>query len=391
MKAIISYFIVFISSVMYMLLFDKKAGGIMTVFITVTPILSLILTCMTKNKLTFSLNTPDSIVDKNKPVSLSVNITKDTVLPIPIVSFNLDISKRFASLEQNIYRFSMSENKKLSIKADIIPQICGIGDISVNNIFITDYLGIFKFRINRNDDISTKLFIRPDIKEIDDSGELIRNIYNTLCDNDEDDTTDSVAGRSAFPGYEYREYIPGDSLKKINWKISTKRRKLFVRKDESAGITLPDIIINNSETLSFEDETEKMLSEQMIVENSLALLLLCVKHGIECTYSYVRDGVVKKETVSFPEQVEMIAGDMASVTFSEREIDIENNGRVKSTNVNIVYTLGCTQKFAQNIEQTSLNGDSSRVIMPGSLVKKMKNTLSDLWIINNDHSISKYV
>lgn len=391
MKAIISYLIVFISSVMYMLLFDKKAGGIMTVFITITPILSLILTCMTKNKLTFSINTPDSIVDKNKPVSLSVNITKDTVLPIPIVSFNLNISKRFASLEQNIYRFSMSENKKLSIKADIIPQICGIGDISVNNIFITDYLGIFKFRINRNDDISTRIFIRPDIKEIDNSGELIRNIYNTLCDNDEDDTTDSVAGRSAFPGYEYREYIPGDSLKKINWKISTKRRKLFVRKDESAGITLPDIIINNSETLSFEDETEKMLLEQMIVENSLALLLLCVKHGIECTYSYVRGGVVKKETVSFPEQVEMIAGDMASVTFSEREIDIENNGGVKSSNVNIVYTLGCTQKLAQNIESTSLNGDSSRVIMPGSLVKKMKNTLSDLWIINNDHSISKYV
>lgn len=391
MKAIISYLIVFFSSVMYMLLFDKKAGGIMTVFITVTPILSLILTCITKNKLTFSLNAPDSIVDKNKPVCLSINITKDTVLPIPIVSFNLDISKRFESLEQNIYRFSMSENKKLSIKADVIPQICGIGDISVNNIFITDYLGIFKFKINRNDDISTRLFIRPDIKEIDNSGELIRNIYNTLCDNDEDDTTDSVTGRSAFPGYEYREYIPGDSLKKINWKISTKRRRLFVRKDESAGITLPDIIINNSETLSFEDETEKMLSEQMIVENSLALLLLCIKHGIECTYSYVRDGVVKKETVSFPEQVEIIAGDMASVTFSEREIGIENNNRAKSSNVNIVYTLGCTQKFAQNIEQTSLNGDSSRVIMPGSLVKKMKNTLSDLWIINNDHSISKYV
>ena len=101
-------------------------------------------------------------------------------------------------------------------------------------------------------------------------------------------------------------------------------------------------------------------------------LILSVKGGIEEKIVYLQD----KEYKFWGDKI---------------EIDIENNGGVKSTNVNIVYTLGCTQKFAQNVEQTSLNGDSSRVIMPGSLVKKMKNTLSDLWIINNDHSISKYV
>ncbi|MBQ9982728.1 MAG: DUF58 domain-containing protein [Oscillospiraceae bacterium] len=391
MKAIISYLIVLFSSVMYMLLFDKNAGGIMTVFITVTPVLSLILTCVTKNKLTFSLSMTDKIVDKKKPVKLRVNISKDTVLPIPIVSFTLNLSGRFKAPEHDVYRFSMSENKKLSIDTEIYPEICGIGDISLSNIFITDYLGIFKFKINRTDDISTKLFIRPKVREIDDSGDLIRNIYSTLCDNDDDETRDTVDGRSAFPGYEYREYIPGDSLKKINWKISTKRQKLYVRKDESSGITLPNVILNNSETVTFKDETEKMLMQEMIIENSLSLLLLCIKNNIECTYSYIYDGVMKKEIVTYAEQIEMIAGDMASVAFSGEEIDIQTSEKSKSTDVDIIYTLGYSQHMARNVEHIKFKGDSSRIIMPRRLANDLQINISDLWIINDDHSISKYM
>ncbi len=390
MRALISYFIVFLSSVMYMLLFDKEAGGIMTVFITITPIISLILTCLTKNKLSFSLNTDSSLADKNKVLKCYVNISKDTVLPVPIVSFDINHSERFEKLKQNVYRFSMSENKNLRISIDIIPQICGPGNISVSNIYITDYLGIFKFKINRYDMINTDIFIRPDMKEMEDSGDLLRNLYNDLCDNDDDDMNESISGRSTFPGYEYREYVAGDSLKRINWKLSTKRNKLYVRKDEAAGITIPDIIIDGFDVSFDMDITQKLCMQQKLIESSLALLLLCVKHGIECTYSYMHNGTAKKETVDSVEQIELLCSEMASYSFENEKYDIISREKTKSTDVNIIYTLSYNNIVAENVRKISLNGDNAKVIIPSQLISGVTGQ-EDVWCINDDYSIIRCV
>lgn len=52
----------------------------------------------------------------------------------------------------------------------------------------------------------------------------------------EEDTVEKSTNQfGGFPGFEHRQYIPGDPVKRINWKLSAKKKELFVRLDELQG------------------------------------------------------------------------------------------------------------------------------------------------------------
>ncbi len=393
MKSIISYFSVLISAILYMLLFDKAAGGIMSVFLFVTPVISVFLTVSAKKRIMLELECENEILDKGKPEKIHVNIKKDTILPLPFVCFTVEISKRFHELAQNVYKFSMSENKKLTVDIDVIPKICGPADIFLKKIYITDYLGIFKFKINPSMLIVKTVSISPDIVELDESNELLRNIFSSLTDNDDDDASKSAFGRSSFPGYEYRNYVPGDSLKKINWKLSSKRNQLFVRLDEASNITLPDIFLDTSAPANVNNEETAMYMEQTIIEASLALLMMFVKHGLECTYSYYDNEGLKKESFNSPDDIQKLADNISCVNFNSipgyENISSQSKSS-KSACVNIIYTLNINNQLISRVRSACDNNSAVKIIIPENTAHSQSEGLSDVWLIQENYEICRF-
>lgn len=388
MKAVLSYFAVLTAAVGYMLLFDHSAGGMMTVFLIVVPVISIILTLIARKRIEFDVIVPGDVLKKKKKDRIIVTAKKNIFLPVPIVSFEVKTSERIAPLKYNVYRFSMSENRKISVDIDIVPEICGIAEVDVTRMYITDYLGIFRFKIN-NETINRKIYIIPDIYEIEDSGEVLRSIYSTLPDNDDDDDAQPVWGKASFPGFEYRAYIPGDSPKKINWKLSSKKQQLFVRIDESSGMTRPDIIIdiNKSET-GQADSYQSALNEETIIEGALSMLMLCVNHGIECTFSYYTEDRREKDIILSVDDVEREALKMSKVIFSPSGKLSDGRESSKSNDVSIVYTSDVSQNIIDSVENAQLNGNSMKVIIPESCMD-FNTELNDLWIIDESHAIKR--
>ena len=60
-------------------------------------------------------------------------------------------------------------------------------------------------------------------------------------DGGEETEGGSLAG--GYPGYEHREYQPGDPNNRINYKLSAKKRILMVRRDENTTAESTDIVI----------------------------------------------------------------------------------------------------------------------------------------------------
>lgn len=391
MKSVISYFMVLFSAIVYMILFDRDAGGIMTIFLIVIPFVSVMLTLMAKKKLVFSFESEDDIINKKDFIKFYMKVKKDTILPVPIISFSIKASERFAIPKYDTYRFSMSEDLNIDVEVEVMPEICGPAEITITNVFISDYLGVFKFKIKRAMNMVSKIYILPELKEIQDGGEILRSIYSTLPDNDDDETSKSYLGNSSFPGYEYREYIPGDPLKKVNWKLSSKKNQLFVRMDETSGITLPNIILDTSNPSENENTRDKLKNIEMIIESSLSLLMLCIKNGIQCTYSYKYNDDMRKEDISSLECIERLANTVCRMEFNNNDLILENSGSAKSSDVNIVYTLKLTNDFINSVEQTVLEGNCAKIIMPefvyGNL--NISLSLSDMWLIKEDYNIYK--
>lgn len=385
MKAVLSYLVVLVSAAFYMFLFDREAGGIMTVFLIVVPLISVILTIATRKKIQFDILSPEETLKKKSTEKISVLIRKNTIFPVPIVSFSFRTSEHFMKPEYDVYRFSMSENRELKIDIPIYPEICGAAEVTVCDMTITDYLGIFRFRL-KFPPVSRTLCILPDVTELEDGGEILRSIYSTLPDNDDDDAVSAVIGKSAFPGYEYREYVPGDSLKKINWKLSSKKNQLFVRMDEASGMTLPDIVLDTSEFKADGNRRYAMYLQELITESALSMLVLCIRHGIECTFSYMKDGIKEKYFISSIDDIDRAADRICRIPFTQEGVLIGNSENTKSTDVSVIYTLDITDELAASAEDSILNGNCVKFIIPEQLTGK-EIRMSDVWLLREDHTI----
>ena len=89
-----------------------------------------------------------------------------------------------------------------------------------------------------------------------------------------------------MPGYEHRDYIPGDSLKRINWKLSSKRRHLMVRQDEPIALARLSVVLDFRRAAGELPPEQCFAMEEQIIETALGFLMLCARCGYPCTLSF---------------------------------------------------------------------------------------------------------
>ena len=68
-------------------------------------------------------------------------------------------------------------------------------------------------------------------------------VMKTLPSEDEEAEEGRSVMSGGLPGYEHREYFPGDSLRRINYKLSAKKRRLMVRLEETNGLASTNLLI----------------------------------------------------------------------------------------------------------------------------------------------------
>ncbi len=392
MKAVFSYIIVLLSAAAYMVLFDRNAGGIMTVFLIVVPLVSVFLTLFSRKRVKLSIESDDDLVRKNKECTIKVCVTKNTILPLPVISFEFRATEHFRKPDYDVYRFSMSENRNLDFDIKVFPVICGKASVKIGHMYITDYLGIFRFKMPFPQ-TEHEIDIIPEIHEITDCSEILRSISDTLPDNDDDETeTSAVYGRAAFPGYGYRNYVPGDSLKKVNWKLSSKKNELYVRMDESAGITLPKVILDLSAPENGVGKHHEISDIGLITEGALSILDMCVRNGIECTFICPgRDEVIAEDVVS-REDIERIACEIIKhLDTGNRLPDLSSAPGSKSSDMNIVCTLGIYDRLAEEAGNSVLAGNHVKFVIPEYLYIDDSIPVPELWLLEENWQLSRTV
>lgn len=390
MKAVFSYLIVLLSAFAYMILFDRNAGAIMTAFLVIVPLISVFLTVYSRKRVKLEIDAPSELLKKNSRFTVKVLASKDTFLPLPVISFELTATAHFRKPEYDMYRFSMSENREIALDIDLVPEVCGTAAVTVGKVRITDYLGIFKFKI-RIPDITEEVCIMPEVYELNDYSDILRSISDTLPDNDDERETSVVFGKTTLPGYSYRSYVPGDSLKKINWKLSSKKNELFVRTDEAAGMTMPNIILDITSSESDRNRRSGIFRTEQITEGALSLLDMCVKNGIECNFVYPRSGVMVTESASSPSDVERISSEMIRNLTEPAAVSLQSDPDSKSTDVSIIFVSGIYSELENEAAVSVQNGNNVKLVIPEEQAKNSSTDLSDVWMLTENHTLTRCV
>ena len=99
---------------------------------------------------------------------------------------------------------------------------CGRLRLSVPKLTLYDPFGIFRFRIQTEGE--TRTLVRPETFPLE-----VQIVYGESMSLDSDEYSMQKAGFDPSETFAIREYMPGDRIKQIHWKLSEKMDNLMVR------------------------------------------------------------------------------------------------------------------------------------------------------------------
>ena len=144
-------------------------------------------------------------------------------------------------------------------ETSLICKYRGVYEVGVKSVIIEDYFRIFKFTYKNREPFRVNVLTQ--IVHIDSIKSFDYSFVNELDSINNPIETDVLV----------RDYIEGDELKKINWKLTAKTGKLLTRKD--AGEMKRGISIVMDSARYYEKPEEYLPIENKIMETAIALSL----------------------------------------------------------------------------------------------------------------------
>ena len=249
LNGIINYAAAVALAVVFALYMSGRVGWFITIAFICAPIISVLLTKLCMTRLSIECENNFHALCKGESCRFGIRVINDFFLPSPPVMIDASDSPRAVCGKKGC-SVSVLPYSAESVSFDFTARICGPADIGVKKISVTDFFGLFSFPL-KNADMS-KLFVSvpviPDIADVQADDNVIKSalIASMLADNSEETTEASMNTFGGFPGFENREYVPGDPLKRVNWKQSAKRGKLLVRLDDETACSAISVVLDST-------------------------------------------------------------------------------------------------------------------------------------------------
>lgn len=397
MKSIIGY----LSSIAFILLYtffwDGKSGITILTVLMVAPVISILLTLTAKGSIEMSVESSMHTLKKGDTVILTAVFKKSGILPAPFITatfftpgnLTADVSKSM---------FALNSGTALRIQQSYTAQIWGVAQIGVEEVTMSDYLGLIKFTLYKEDGLCSyadTIEVYPDIPQAPAQNALVRTLCDTIAYDDNEETRDNIIGGSGMPGYDHKEYSPGDPVKRINWKLSSKRNTLMVRLDEAVvGSRLVFVLDCCNNQLDLKDPDQKLSQlkkDEKIIEAALAVLSILVKQGMESSFYYYIGQLWTKADISNERDVLALQYDLAKYKFYPQtarykltRIGLDKIEEQKEVSAITVFTSSYDAVLTEQIQKAVCRGIAVNTVV----VQRQVEPVGNVWIVNDSYEFA---
>lgn len=283
---IICYILLFFCMILLAVFYRQPFFVFACLLLTFLPFLSYFAVSYTSGRLALSLKSTAYYGMKGSQFPLNIEIDNPTFFPILKAEVTLHISSPFYTNPNNetivIPLLARSKNEhifKLSYER------LGCYQIHATQLKIYDYLNFFSFRLPLMQQIEVKI-LPNEQKEME-----FHDAFYTEGFEEFEDV--SPSGFTTADVTDIREYIPGDRLQKIHWKLSSKLGK-WVVKESKAGATHSFIVLLE---LYLDMEVENCEYLDRSIENAYAICSELLYKGEP--FVFMTFSIRKNEFVSF--------------------------------------------------------------------------------------------
>ena len=375
-----------IAFILYIFTFfiEGEMGVVLIAFLIVPPIVSFLFALYARKRIMVSIFS-DAYVKKGSMLEVTVTVEKTGKLPIAVAEICPKASEVFEKHSKK-YRLSLFSERKAKFTFSINAEIGGNGEISVCDVFSCGFLGFVRFRIKSGLPAPISVGVIPEIPDVKPSSQLLRQISDAVLtsdDNDENDT-EMLFSSNLTPGYEHREYVQGDPLKRINWKLSSKKQKLMVRLDEAVASVQPLVALDLYRKPNA-DPVQAVLQEEKLICSVIGLVKALTKQGISCNLACNSAEETALECIDDPDYCDIVLLKiLAAKVVPGQRIDINFSGSVCSCVAATTIPDGSFSGVMKNIGSVS----NLSVIIPEPAVYK---EFSELWYLDYTDNVFKMV
>lgn len=236
------------------------------------PVFECICTHIAAKKLTKRLSMDSIWVNKGSEAAVDLIFKNKTVFPIINCSIYFSAENKYYPNDQaNMINISIPAMGEYKTSVPITPVYNGLVNIRVEKVEVHDLLNIIKFDDNESSDIF--FYVLPNVLDPDAEmtpGELysedsiisVKNVNGTQIDG-------------------IRDYVMGDKLRNIHWKLSAKKQDLLVKEysdsNEEAAVLLVELY-----SPAIDDIMDNVYSAgKMLLENAYPFTVAFASAGSE--------------------------------------------------------------------------------------------------------------
>lgn len=341
------YLLLLVMSYVFAYLFNLNENYILLYMLLLVPIADFIYFILVKNKCEVQIISEKEVITRGEENKYSLIIENKGNITIPFVDYSMNINNKFSSNKTISKRVAVDSSKSFINTFFLTSEHIGLANIIVPQISVSSIFGFFDKRYQINKEINTTIL--PDYKEIS-------NVYQALEIGGGLDLEDEV-NRSAFqgePGYEYKDYIEGDPLNRVNWKLSSKQNKLMIRKSISGSKLTKSILLD----YGVEDNKEMLDSIDLITETYLSLVLALVKREYEVEV-ILKNEAYKEVYMENEQDVEEMRIEVGKYKFStnneERFAEIDVDKLMASDFIVVTIKKDeCLRRFVNRLEEKGI-------------------------------------
>lgn len=210
---------------------------VVLIIMAVLPLLSAGYALFVREHLSIEIKNSQDVLIRGEKLGYDIIVRNTSVFVVSDINLVVNCSySNYDSLEEKSYIISVNGTDKEIIRVDQRMNFVGAVRVNTDDSYIKDPLRLFKFSIRRCD--NCRVTVMPVLNEPD-----YYSFYGAVdADLDSMEYSKKRKGEDTSQIFDIRNYVQGDGLNRVHWKLSAKEDDLLV-KEFSHPITKNNCIL----------------------------------------------------------------------------------------------------------------------------------------------------
>ncbi len=271
-KTRVCYFLLLVACLIFSMAYQSRISAVLLLMVAIYPIAAFILTAISLFTLGAGFGTGRAVYEKNEQFELPVYLKNDFIFPFAPAELDCMLPDAETGLFMNKQVFvSVYPLKKMRIFIPCKHRYRGAYTAKISKLTVYDPLKLI--RISRKLDVSMQLVILPRKIPLDTLERVFSGDKGTMPEHNLNADKDELS--------HVREYIEGDMLQTIHWKLTAKLDELMIKQYENNAARKSVILCGFSK----ENATPSAVMKRTdaVIETAVAVAMSAVQSGVKTT------------------------------------------------------------------------------------------------------------